>query len=268
LRIRRAGERDGPRRLRLRGEILSLNGSVLNTCILLPTYNERDNIGEIISRLFALFPDFRVLVVDDNSPDGTAEAVRSLQKDFPRLDLLFRPRERGFGSAYVAGFRRLIETGSSGAILMMDADLSHDPAHIPAMLREIGTCDVVIGSRYTGGGGVAGWAVWRRALSRAGNAYIRAITRMPFRDCTSGFILIRSDLLLRLDLSGVSSSGYAFLMELKYALWRSGARIREIPIVFRNRAGGESKLSGHIVREGIKAPWKVRLKERRPEVQR
>jgi dolichol-phosphate mannosyltransferase len=237
----------------------------LNTCVILPTYNERDNIGEIVSRLFAQLPDFRVLVVDDNSPDGTAEAVRSLQKNFPRLDLLFRPLERGFGSAYLAGFRRVIETGSSGAILMMDADLSHDPAYIPAMLKEIITCDVVIGSRYIGGGGVAGWELWRRALSRAGNAYIRAITQMPFRDCTSGFILIRSDLLLSLDLVDICSSGYAFLMELKYALWVSGARIKEIPIVFRSRAGGESKLSGHIVGEGIRAPWKVRLRARRTE---
>jgi len=238
----------------------------LNTCVILPTYNERDNIGEIVSRLFALLPDFRVLVVDDNSPDGTAETVRSLQENFPRLDLLFRTRERGFGSAYLAGFRHVIETGSSSAILMMDADLSHDPAYIPAMLEQIATCDVVIGSRYTGGGGVAGWELWRRALSRAGNAYIRAITQMPFHDCTSGFILMRSDLLLTLDLSGglsgIGSSGYAFLMELKYALWRSGARIREVPIVFRNRAGGESKLTGHIVREGIKAPWKVRFRAR------
>ena len=147
---------------------------------------------------------------------------------------------------------------------MMDADLSHDPAYIPEMLRVIDQCDVVIGSRYTKGGSVAGWEAWRRALSRAGNLYIRAITRMPFRDCTSGFIMIRADRLARLDLSGVDSSGYAFLMELKHVLWRSGARIREVPIIFRNRAGGESKLSGHIVREGFTAPWKVRA--RRPRL--
>jgi dolichol-phosphate mannosyltransferase len=230
----------------------------LNTWVILPTYNERDNIGAIVSRLFAQFPDFRVLVVDDNSPDGTADAVRSLRQTFPRLDLLFRPRERGFGSAYVAGFRHVFDTALDGAVLMMDADLSHNPAHIPAMLKRIETCDVVIGSRYTGGGGVVGWELWRRALSRMGNAYVRAITRMPFRDCTSGFILIRADLLRRLDLSGISSSGYAFLAELKHALWRSGARIDEIPITFRNRAGGESKLSSHIVTEGIKAPWRIR----------
>jgi dolichol-phosphate mannosyltransferase len=238
----------------------------LNICVILPTYNERANIGRIIGLLFTLRPDLQVLVVDDNSPDGTAEAVSTLQKSFPRLELLFRPGERGFGSAYLAGFRHALETGSPGAILMMDADLSHDPVYIPAMLKEIGACDVVIGSRYICGGGVAGWELWRRALSRAGNAYIRAITRMPFHDCTSGFILIRADLLRRLDLSGIGSSGYAFVMELKHALWRSGARIKEIPIVFRSRAGGESKLTGHIVGEGVTAPWKVRSMNRRAGV--
>jgi dolichol-phosphate mannosyltransferase len=236
------------------------------TFVILPTYNERDNIGEVVRRLFALLPDLRVLVVDDNSPDGTADLVSSMQVEFPRLELLFRPRERGFGSAYVAGFRRVLEAGSACTILMMDADLSHDPAHIPAMLQAIQRSDVVVGSRYTDGGTVVGWEFWRAALSRAGNAYIRAITHMPFRDCTSGFILIRAELLRKLDLSGISSSGYAFLMELKYALWRSGATINEIPITFRNRAGGESKLSGHIIREGIKAPWKVRSRGQRPDL--
>jgi dolichol-phosphate mannosyltransferase len=225
--------------------------------VVLPTYNERDNIGEILGQLFSAFPDFRVLVVDDSSPDGTADAVRSLQQNYPRLDLLVR-RERGFASAYMAGFRRVFQTASDGTILMMDADLSHNPAHIPAMLKQIETCDVVIGSRYTGGGGVVGWELWRQALSRMGNVYVRAVTRMPFRDCTSGFMLIRIDLLRGLHLSGIAASGYAFMPELKHALWRSGARVQEVPIKFRGRAGGESKLSSHIVREGITAPWRIR----------
>jgi dolichol-phosphate mannosyltransferase len=235
----------------------------LETFVILPTYNERGNIGDIVGQLCGTFPEFRVLVVDDNSPDGTAEEVRSMQRTFARLDLLLRTQDRGFGRAYVAGFRHVLGIDPATAILMMDADLSHDPAFIPAMLKEIETCDVVIGSRYAKGGGVAGWELWRRVLSRGGNAYIRTVTGMPFHDCTSGFILIRAGSLLKLDLSGIASSGYAFLMELKYSLWRSGARIREVPIVFRNRAEGESKLSGHIIGEGITAPWKVRLKWRR-----
>ncbi len=228
-----------------------------------PTYNERDNIEQLAGQIFSMFPTIgvpaiEVLVVDDMSPDGTADLVRSLQPRFPRLRLLYRTEDRGFGPAYLAGFREVMQDPSVDAILMMDADLSHNPAHIPAMLERIATCDAVIGSRYTANGGVKGWELWRRILSKAGNRYVRAVTGMPFRDCTSGFNLIRTDLLRRLDLSGIGSSGYAFLMELKHLMWRAGANIQEVPIIFLNRAGGESKLSGHIVTEGIKAPWRVR----------
>ena len=224
-----------------------------------PTYNERDNIENLAGQIFSTVPAIEVLVVDDMSPDGTADAVRSLQPRFPRLRLLYRTENRGFGPAYLAGFREAMQNPNIDAILMMDADLSHNPAHIAEMLKKIATCDAVIGSRYTEGGGVSGWELWRRVLSKAGNRYVRAVTGMPFRDCTSGFNLIRTDLLRRLDLTGIGSSGYAFLMELKHLMWRSGANIQEVPIIFLNRAGGESKLSGHIVTEGIKAPWRVRF---------
>ncbi len=223
-----------------------------------PTYNERDNIENLAGQIFSTVPTIEVLVVDDMSPDGTADAVRSLQSRFPRLKLLYRTEDRGFGPAYLAGFREVMQNPDIEAILMMDADLSHNPAHIPAMLERIATCDAVIGSRYTANGGVSGWELWRRILSKAGNRYVRAVTGMPFRDCTSGFNLIRTDLLRRLDLSGIGSSGYAFLMELKHLMWRSGANIQEVPIIFLNRAGGESKLSGHIVTEGIRSPWLTR----------
>ena len=228
-----------------------------------PTYNERDNIENLVGQMFSRFPGIEILVVDDMSPDGTGDTVRSLQSRYPRLRLLYRTEDRGFGPAYLAGFRQVMQNPDIDAILMMDADMSHNPAHIPAMLDKIATCDAVIGSRYTANGGVSGWELWRRILSKAGNRYVRAVTGMPFRDCTSGFNLIRTDLLRRLDLCGIGSSGYAFLMELKHLMWRSGANIQEVPIIFLNRAGGESKLSGHIVTEGIRSPWRVRFGKKR-----
>ena len=231
----------------------------LNTWVVIPTYNERQNIGGLVCQLFSVLPEAGILVVDDNSPDGTAESIRSLQRSLPRLDLLWRTNERGFGSAYLAGFRRILEHSDADAILMMDADLSHDPAHIPAMLKKSETCDAVIGSRYAANGGVDGLALWRRLLSKGGNSYARAVTGMPFRDCTSGFNLIRAEVLRNLDLTRIDCSGYAFLMELKYRMWQSGATIEEVPIIFRNRVRGESKISSRIVREGIGAPWRLRL---------
>lgn len=231
----------------------------MKVCAVVPTYNERDNIENLVAQMSATVPAIDILVVDDMSPDGTANSVRSLQPCFSQLRLLYRTEDRGFGPAYLAGFGEVLRTSDIDAILMMDADMSHNPAHIPAMLEKLASCDAVIGSRYTAHGGVSGWELWRRILSKAGNRYVRAVTGMPFRDCTSGFNLIRTDLLRRLDLTGIGSSGYAFLMELKHLMWRSGARIEEVPIIFLNRAGGESKLSGHIVTEGIRAPWRVRF---------
>lgn len=231
----------------------------LNIHAVIPTYNERENISQLVESAFSTVAGIRILVVDDNSPDGTGEAVRSLQRAFPTLDLLSRTSERGFGSAYIAGFRRILERTGAGAILMMDADLSHDPAHLPAMMEKLEVCDAVIGSRYAQGGGVSGWETWRRILSKGGNAYVRGVTGMPFRDCTSGFMLIRTGVLRGLDLKGIRSSGYAFLMELKYRIWQSGAVISEVPITFRNRDRGESKMSGRIIREGFRAPWRVRF---------
>jgi dolichol-phosphate mannosyltransferase len=238
-----------------------LNG--FSVVAVVPTYNERDNIENLVGKIFSMFPAIEVLVVDDMSPDGTADAVKSLHPRFPRLRLLYRTEDRGFGPAYPAGFREAMRNPDIEAILMTDADLSHNPAHIPVMLERLATCDAVIGSRYTANGGVSGWELWRRILSKAGNRYVKAVTGMPFCDCTSGFNLIRTDLLRRLDLTGIGSSGYAFLMELKHLMWRSGANVQEVPIVFLNRAGGESKLSGHIVTEGIRSPWRVRFGKKR-----
>jgi dolichol-phosphate mannosyltransferase len=232
----------------------------MNIVVIIPTYNERENIAGIVRRVLAIAPEFRILVVDDASPDGTADEVRTLQRTFPQLELLSRSGERGFGSAYLAGFRWALARPEFDAVLMMDADHSHDPAHIPALRERLLTSDIVVGSRYTKGGGVDGWELWRRLLSRGGNSYVRCVTGMRLKDCTSGFNLIRASVLRKLDLDTIDCSGYAFLTELKHAIWESGAMIAEVPIIFRNRAGGESKISGHIIREGIMAPWRMRNK--------
>lgn len=232
----------------------------MNVVAVIPTYNERANIAGIVTQVFAIVPDIRILVVDDGSPDGTADEVRALQQKFPQLELLSRTGERGFGSAYLAGFSRVLSRPECSAILMMDADHSHDPRHIPALLSRLETCDAVVGSRYTRDGGVEGWELWRRALSKGGNIYVRCVTGMRLSDCSSGFNLIRTDVLRKLDLNRINCSGYAFLTELKYSIWRSGASISEVPIIFRERASGESKISGRIIREGLVAPWRMRAR--------
>lgn len=230
------------------------------TCILLPTYNERDNVDPIIRAIFALVPDIHIMVIDDNSPDGTADVVCALSSEFSNLRLLSRPKKEGLGKAYLDGFGRILANGSFDAILTMDADFSHHPDYLPEILAQGASHDVVVGSRYTSGGGVEGWELWRRMLSGWANFYCRAITGMPLRDCTAGFIFLRTDMLRKLDLGGIRMSGYAFLMELKYALWRAGARFAEVPIVFRCRRSGESKISSHIIGEGVLAPWRLRLR--------
>lgn len=235
----------------------------MRSVIVIPTYNERENIGPLVGKIFSLLPeDVLVLVVDDNSPDGTADEVRKLQKDFPRLSLLLRSRKEGLGKAYIDAFLSVFKNGDVEKIVMMDADLSHDPNYLLEMFQHAMTHSVVIGSRYIKGGGTVGWELWRRILSRCGNFYCRFITRMPVHDCTGGFNIIDANLLRKIDMTKIDTSGYAFIMELKYALWKAGASFKEVPIIFKNRSGGESKISGHIISEGILAPWKMRFKKR------
>lgn len=231
------------------------------TCILLPTYNERENVEPIIRAILAAVPAVHILVIDDNSPDGTAEVVRALCGEFKNLRLLPRPRKEGLGKAYLDAFGHVLAEGGFEAVLTMDADFSHDPCYLPGILAQGAAHDIVIGSRYTQGGGVEGWEFWRRMLSGWANFYCRAITGMPFRDCTAGYMFMRADILRSLDLGGIRMSGYAFLMELKYTLWRSGASFAEVPIVFRCRRSGESKISSHIIGEGVFAPWRLRLRK-------
>lgn len=229
--------------------------------VIIPTYNEKDNIKSIILDIFKITPGINVLVVDDSSPDKTATVVKSLQSEYSNLSLLERPRKEGLGKAYLDAFRSVLENNEIRRVIMMDADFSHDPKYLPELLEAAKDFDVVVGSRYVKGGGTIGWEFWRRFLSKFGNVYSRRVTGMPIFDCTGGFNLIKTDFLRKIDLSCVAMSGYAFQIELKYLLWRSGAQFKELPIIFKNRLSGESKISNHIIREGILAPWKIKRKK-------
>lgn len=229
--------------------------------IIVPTYNEKDNIIRLIFNIFSLMPDISVVVVDDNSPDSTGQAVVEMQTLYPRLSLISREKKEGLGKAYIHAFKNVLSQEDIGIIITMDADLSHDPKYLPEMLEKISKFDVVVGSRYVRSGSTEGWELWRKILSRWGNLYCKAITKMPIYDFTAGFQVIKADSLRKIDFSKMDMSGYAFLMELKYLLWKSGAKFTEVPIIFKNRIGGESKISNHIISEGILAPWKMILKK-------
>lgn len=230
--------------------------------IIIPTYNERENIVPLIQEISRAVPGVFMLVVDDNSPDGTADAVRDMQKSFPNVRLLVREKKEGLGKAYIHAFHVALTDENIRNIITMDADFSHQPRYLPEFLMAGEKYDMVIGSRYVHGGGVDGWEGWRRVLSICANAYCRLITRIPITDCTGGFNLIRASFLRKIGFSDMDSSGYAFQLELKYMLYRAGASFTEVPIIFKNRIRGESKITSHIVREGVIAPWKMIFKIR------
>ncbi|MFN2526895.1 MAG: polyprenol monophosphomannose synthase [Actinomycetota bacterium] len=219
--------------------------------VIVPTYNERENIAEVARRLFDAAKDrVDLLVIDDGSPDGTADLVRELAAGPHDVHLLERTGKQGLGTAYVLGFDWALERGYT-AVVEMDADLSHDPADVPRLLDALMAADLVIGSRYVPGGGVRNWSKIREALSRGGNFYARAWLGFAVRDATSGFRAYRAEMLRRLDLSEVRSEGYAFQIELTRKVFRAEGRIREIPITFLEREQGESKMSRRIVIEAI-----------------
>ncbi len=234
----------------------------MKAVIILPTYNEQKNIGIIIPQIFQTVPNILIMVVDDNSPDKTADKVRSLQTIYPALSLYQRPKKEGLGKAYMDAFQKVLADPTIEVIFTMDADLSHNPKYLVDMLEAIKTHDFVIGSRYTAGGSVVGWEKWRQLLSWGGNHYCRLVTRLPIHDCTSGFGCIRADTLRQINFADFDASGYAFFMYLKYKIWRLPTRIKEVPICFTNRISGESKISTNIIREGILLPWKLITKIR------
>jgi dolichol-phosphate mannosyltransferase len=227
--------------------------------ILVPTYNESENIEKIISAIMRSAPEVFIKVIDDNSPDGTGAIVSRLALSNPHVTHLSRPEKEGLGKAYSYGFRELFRDQTATHVIMMDADMSHDPEYLPEMIEKSKQFDLVVGSRYVSGGKTVGWETWRRALSFFGNVYARVVTCVSIHDLTGGFNCISLSALRRIDCDKIGASGYAFQIELKYLLYRNGATVKEIPITFANRAEGESKISNHIVREGILAPWKMVL---------
>ena len=223
----------------------------MRSVIVLPTYNERENIEVYLRTVRSLDAPIDVLVVDDDSPDGTAEAARALADELGGIEVLDRPDKAGLGSAYRAGFVRVLDAGYD-VIVSMDADLSHDPAVIPEMLDLIEAgADAVIGSRYVPGGGTTDWPAHRRLLSKWGNTYTRTVLRLPARDCTSGYRAYTAAALRAIRPTTTQAEGYAFLTELVRRLDRTGHTIAETPIVFRDRERGKSKMSGRIVVESM-----------------
>jgi dolichol-phosphate mannosyltransferase len=233
--------------------------STQDAAVVIPTYNERDSVPKIIEALSNLYPDIHILVVDDDSPDGTGVVVRGMQSQYPNLMLLERTRNRGFAPSYRDGFRRVLAESWCRAVITMDADFSHSPAEIGRMLDKLAVNDVVVGSRYTAGGSVQNWSPRRRMLSRAANLYVRAVLGLRVRDATSGFVCMRREALERVPVHRTASDGYAFLAELKYLLHRAGSRIAEHPISFDERREGQSKMSAGKMWESFWKPWRIRF---------
>jgi dolichol-phosphate mannosyltransferase len=220
-----------------------------------PTYNEAGNVERIVraalAQLQRLVPDqHRVLIVDDASPDGTGRIADALAAELEAVEVLHRPAKQGLGRAYLAGFERALQGGAE-LVLVMDADYSHDPAHLPALLSAARDCDLVVGSRYVTGGAIEQWPPLRRLLSRAGSLYARAILGVHVRDLTGGFRCIRREALEGVDLATLRSQGYVFNIELAFRALRAGFRVTEVPIVFRDRTVGESKISLPIAFEAL-----------------
>jgi dolichol-phosphate mannosyltransferase len=229
-----------------------------NTVVVVPTYNEQSNVTKLVFRLFGLYPDIHLLVVDDHSPDGTADTVRQLQQDFPNLMLLERMKDRGFAPSYRDGFGQVLKDPRFQVVVTMDADFSHDPVQIGAMVKKLAGFDVVLGSRYVSGGSVENWSRWRRGLSRGANSYVHAVLGLAVHDVTSGFLCMRREALERAPFRDSVSDGYAFLVELKYMLSRSGNRMGEHPIAFVERREGQSKMSMDKMWEAFWLPWRIR----------
>ncbi len=225
--------------------------------VIIPTYNELENLPTLLPQVLEQDERIEILVVDDNSPDGTADYVAGESKSNSRIHLLKREKKLGLGTAYIAGFKYAMQHSYS-YIFEMDADFSHDPKEIPNFLKEIENYDLVLGSRYISGVNVINWPMRRLFLSYAANVYTRVITGLPIKDATGGYKCFRRKVLEAIDLDQVKSNGYAFQIEMTFKAWKKGFRIKEIPIIFVDRTKGKSKMSRKIVREAVFMVWKLR----------
>ena len=222
----------------------------MNTIVCIPTYNERENLPRILTRLFDANPDVRALVIDDGSPDGTGTLADELAAQDPRISVMHRRTKEGLGAAYRAGFAQALALGAD-AIVEMDADGSHAPEQLPLLLAELKHADLVLGSRWVRGGAVRNWPLHRKVLSRGGNLYARMLLRVPVRDITGGFRVFRAETLRTIDYTSVTSQGYVFQVEMAYRTLQAGLRVVEVPITFVEREFGDSKMNQRIVREAM-----------------
>jgi len=229
----------------------------MKTIVVIPTYDEKENVRKMAAAVLAAAP-VELLFVDDNSPDGTGEVIEEMIKDEPRIHCLHREKKEGLGRAYVAGFAKALELGAE-LVIQMDCDFSHDPNDLKRLVEtaEQGA-DLVIGSRYVKGGGTPGWPFRRRFISRAGGVFIRVVTGMPVRDPTGGYKCWRATTLRKIDFATVASAGYSFQLEMNHRTWKAGCAIREIPIMFTDRAAGYSKITPGIAVESIKISLALR----------
>lgn len=232
----------------------------MNVLIVVPTYNERDNLPLLVRGVLAR-PGYRMLIVDDGSPDGTGALADSLSAQYPgRVEVMHRTGQRGLGRSYIDGLRHALTQTDVDLICQMDADLSHNPEYLPALTHAAATADVVVGSRYMNGVSVVNWPLHRIFLSTFANRYIRAITGLSTSDCTSGFRCWRRDALARLPLDRMVSDGYAFLVEMLFDAMGAGCSIAEVPIIFVERRQGQSKLSSRVMLESMLMPWRLKLR--------
>lgn len=231
----------------------------IKAIVIIPTYNELNNVQRLVPELRQLYPDLDILIVDDNSPDGTGDYITELGKTDNKIHLIERHGKLGLGTAYVAGYKYMLENNYDIAF-QMDADYSHDPREIKNFLKMIDKYDLIIGSRYLNGVNVINWPMQRLLLSYFANKYTKFITGLPINDCTGGYKCFKREVLQAINLDAIKSNGYAFQIEMNFKAWKKGFKLGEIPIIFLDRVEGTSKMSKKIVREAIYRVWELRLR--------